>query len=127
MAMAVPLLALEQRHRVSNSQEINSLQPEFGRRLVSSTRRRLMQPRDRWQGDRRRGRARALAGSPDRTEMCSPQWQVYRRRHLLIGTSRSDARSYALGKQIVLVLAEHLQESNPRVTRGPDRGGLRAC
>jgi hypothetical protein len=48
------------------------------------------------------------------------QWQVYRRRHLLIGTSKSDARSYALGKQIVSVLAEHLPESSPRVTRGPD-------
>jgi hypothetical protein len=32
------------------------------------------------------------------------QWQVYRRRHLLIGTSKTDARSYALGKQIVSVL-----------------------
>ena len=48
------------------------------------------------------------------------QWQVYRRRHLLIGTSKTDARSYALGKQIVAVLAEHLPESSPRVTRGPD-------
>jgi hypothetical protein len=48
------------------------------------------------------------------------QWQVYRRRHLLIGTSKTDAQSYALGKQIVSVLAEHLPESSPRVTRGPD-------
>jgi hypothetical protein len=48
------------------------------------------------------------------------QWQVYRRRHLLIGTSKTDARSYALGKQIVSVLAQHLPESSPRVTRGPD-------
>lgn len=52
------------------------------------------------------------------------QWQVYRRRHLLIGTSKTDARSYALGKQIVSVLAEHLPESSPRVTRGPDPGRL---
>jgi hypothetical protein len=48
------------------------------------------------------------------------QWQVYRRRHLLIGTSKSDAQSYALGKEIVSVLAQHLPESSPRVTRGPD-------
>jgi hypothetical protein len=48
------------------------------------------------------------------------QWQVYRQRHLLVGTSKSDARSYALGKEIVFVLAEHLPESSPRVTRGPD-------
>jgi hypothetical protein len=48
------------------------------------------------------------------------QWQVYRQRHLLIGTSKSDAQSYALGKEIVLVLAQHLPESSPRVTRGPD-------
>ena len=48
------------------------------------------------------------------------QWQVYRRRHLLIGTSRSDPPSYALGKRIVEVLLEHLPESSARVTRGPD-------
>lgn len=48
------------------------------------------------------------------------QWQVYRRRHLVIGTSRADAPSYALGKRIVFVLLEHLPESSARVTRGPD-------
>ena len=48
------------------------------------------------------------------------QWQVYRRRHLLIGTSKTDPQSYGLGKQIVSVLARHLPESSPRVTRGPD-------
>ncbi len=48
------------------------------------------------------------------------QWQVYRQRHLLIGTSKSDAPTYPLGQQIVAVLAEHLPESSARVTRGPD-------
>lgn len=48
------------------------------------------------------------------------QWQVYRQRHLVIGTSKSDPESYALGKEIAFVLAQHLPESSPRVTRGPD-------
>jgi TRAP-type uncharacterized transport system substrate-binding protein len=48
------------------------------------------------------------------------QWQVYRKRHLVIGTSRADAPSYPLGKRIAFVLLEHLPESSARVTRGPD-------
>ena len=48
------------------------------------------------------------------------QWQVYRQRHLMIGTSRSDAPSYPLGQRIASVLATHLPESSARVTRGPD-------
>jgi TRAP-type uncharacterized transport system substrate-binding protein len=48
------------------------------------------------------------------------QWQVYRRRHLLIGTSRADAPTYPLGQRIAEVLATHLPESSARVTRGPD-------
>ena len=48
------------------------------------------------------------------------QWQVYRQRHLVIGTSRADGPSYALGKRIALVLLEHLPKSSARVTRGPD-------
>ena len=48
------------------------------------------------------------------------QWQVYRRRHLLIGTSRADAPTYPLGQQIAALLATHLPESSARVTRGPD-------
>lgn len=48
------------------------------------------------------------------------QWQVYRERHLVIGTSRADEPSYPLGKRVVQVLLEHLPESSPRVTRGPD-------
>jgi hypothetical protein len=48
------------------------------------------------------------------------QWQVYRRRHLLIGTSKADAPTYPLGQRIADVLATHLPESSARVTRGPD-------
>jgi len=48
------------------------------------------------------------------------QWQVYRRRHLLIGTSKADAPTYPLGQRIAEVLATHLPESSARVTRGPD-------
>jgi len=48
------------------------------------------------------------------------QWQVYRRKHLLIGTSKADAPTYPLGQQIAAVLATYLPESSARVTRGPD-------
>jgi hypothetical protein len=48
------------------------------------------------------------------------QWQVYRRKHLLIGTSKADAPTYPLGQKIAEVLATHLPESSARVTRGPD-------
>jgi hypothetical protein len=48
------------------------------------------------------------------------QWQVYRRRHLLIGTSKADAPTYPLGQKVAGLLATHLPESSARVTRGPD-------
>jgi TRAP-type uncharacterized transport system substrate-binding protein len=48
------------------------------------------------------------------------QWQVYRKRHLLIGTSKTDAPTYPLGQRIVEVLARELPASQARVTRGPD-------
>jgi TRAP-type uncharacterized transport system substrate-binding protein len=48
------------------------------------------------------------------------QWQVYRQRHLLIGTSKTDAPTYPLGQKIAEVLATHLPASSARVTRGPD-------
>jgi hypothetical protein len=48
------------------------------------------------------------------------QWQVYRRRHLLIGTSRADQPTYPLGQKIAQLLATQLPESSARVTRGPD-------
>ena len=45
------------------------------------------------------------------------QWQVYRARHLMIGTSREDEPTYPLGKEIAAVLLAHLPESSARVTR----------
>jgi hypothetical protein len=48
------------------------------------------------------------------------QWQVYRRRHLMIGTSKADLPTYPLGQRIAEVLATYLPESSARVTRGPD-------
>jgi TRAP-type uncharacterized transport system substrate-binding protein len=48
------------------------------------------------------------------------QWQVYRQRHLLIGTSRADAPTYPLGQRIAELLTTQLPESSARVTRGPD-------
>jgi len=48
------------------------------------------------------------------------QWQVYRRRHLLIGTSKADAPTYPLGQKVAELLATNLPESSARVTRGPD-------
>ncbi len=48
------------------------------------------------------------------------QWVVYRQRHLLIGTSRSDPPTYPLGRRIAAVLAETLPESRARASRAPD-------
>ena len=48
------------------------------------------------------------------------QWQVYRQRHLMIGTSKAGPPSYQIGQRIVGVLVTHLPESSARVTRGPD-------
>jgi TRAP-type uncharacterized transport system substrate-binding protein len=47
------------------------------------------------------------------------QWVVYRKRHLLILTSRTDALSYPLGKRVAEILNTHLPASQARVTRAP--------
>lgn len=52
------------------------------------------------------------------------QWDVYRRKHLLIGTCRADPASYPLGQRLVAEMAETLPESRPRVTRAPDQRRL---
>ena len=63
-----------------------------------------------------------IAGAWFATSAHTPyrQWQVYRRRHLLIGCSRADAPTYPLAQRIAEVLAAELPESSARVTRGPD-------
>lgn len=48
------------------------------------------------------------------------QWNVYRKRNLLILTSRSDALTFPLGERVAKVLAEHLPESRARVSRAPN-------
>ncbi len=47
------------------------------------------------------------------------QWQIYRKRYLLVLTSRTDAPSYPLGKRVAETLAAHLPSSRARVTRAP--------
>ncbi len=49
------------------------------------------------------------------------QWEVYRRKHLLIGTCRADEPTYPLGKHIAATLDEFLPESKARVSRAPDQ------
>jgi TRAP-type uncharacterized transport system substrate-binding protein len=47
------------------------------------------------------------------------QWKIYRKRNLLILTSRSDAPSFPLGERVAQVLAKHLPESRAQVSRAP--------
>ncbi|MBX2854388.1 MAG: hypothetical protein KTR21_05340 [Rhodobacteraceae bacterium] len=47
------------------------------------------------------------------------QWVVYRKKHLLIGCHRRDARGYVLAKQVVAALAEELPAAKARVARAP--------
>jgi hypothetical protein len=47
------------------------------------------------------------------------QWGVYRKRYLLILTTRDDPTSYELGTQIAGVVADRLPESMARVSRAP--------
>ena len=48
------------------------------------------------------------------------QWGVYRRRYLLILTSRADPPSFELGKRIAEVLADRLPSSKAQVSRAPN-------
>ncbi len=52
------------------------------------------------------------------------QWVVYRRRVLLIGSSRDDPDGYGLGRGIAEILAIQLPESRSRVSRAPTRQRL---
>jgi hypothetical protein len=49
------------------------------------------------------------------------QWGVYRKRYLLILTTRADPTSFELGRRIAAVLAEQLPESRARVSRAPHK------
>lgn len=52
------------------------------------------------------------------------QWQVYRQKHLLIGSCRADPPSYTLAREIVQTLEMWLPESSPRASRAPDQRRL---
>jgi hypothetical protein len=47
------------------------------------------------------------------------QWQVYRRKHLLVGCHKDSERTYSLAKQIVNELETYLPEASARVARAP--------
>ena len=47
------------------------------------------------------------------------QWVIYRKKHLLILTSKTDGPSYPLGKRVAELLVERLPASKARVTRAP--------
>lgn len=52
------------------------------------------------------------------------QWVVYRRKHLLVGTCRTDPAGYELGKRLVSLLEHELPEAKARVARAPDQERL---
>ncbi len=47
------------------------------------------------------------------------QWQVYRQKHLLIGTNKSEPLTYDLGKKMAALLMRELPASRARVARAP--------
>lgn len=47
------------------------------------------------------------------------QWAVYRKRRLLIGSSRTDPASYSLSKLVAETLFDHLPASRARASRAP--------
>jgi hypothetical protein len=47
------------------------------------------------------------------------QWEVYRRKHLLIGANKAEPPTYELGKKIATLLETELPESRARVARAP--------
>lgn len=52
------------------------------------------------------------------------QWTVYRKKHLLIGCHKEDARTYELAKRVVGILQDHLPSAEARVARAPTAGRL---
>lgn len=52
------------------------------------------------------------------------QWGVYRRRFLLILTTREDPPSYDLGERVAAQLAERLPDSQARVSRAPTKARI---
>ncbi len=48
------------------------------------------------------------------------QWVIYRKRRLLIGSSKADMPSYSLSKQVAETLLTYLPESKARASRAPN-------
>ena len=65
------------------------------------------------------GAATALAPATTWAHTPYRQWSVYRKRHLVILTSRADPLGVTLGRRVAEVLAEHLPASKARLSRGP--------
>jgi hypothetical protein len=70
------------------------------------------------------GAACLVAARAGRAHTPYRQWDVYRRKHLLVGTCRADPDSYPLGQRLVSMLVSGLPESKARVTRAPDQKRL---
>jgi hypothetical protein len=49
------------------------------------------------------------------------QWKVYRQKHLLIGSCRTDPPSYPLAQRVAETLVRWLPESKARASRAPDQ------
>lgn len=52
------------------------------------------------------------------------QWQVYRRKHLLIGCHKQDAQTYSLAKMVVREMESGLPTAKARIARGPTVGRI---
>ncbi len=63
-----------------------------------------------------------LSGSVRPTAAHTPyrQWEVYRRKHLLIGCHKDNPNTYQLAKEVVTALEQELPRASARVARGPD-------
>lgn len=48
-------------------------------------------------------------------------WQIYRQKHLMIGSCKTDAPSYPLAQRIAETLVSQLPESSARASRAPDQ------
>ncbi len=60
----------------------------------------------------------ALVGASAHTPYS--QWNVYRQKHLLVLTNKTDGDGYATGKAVAEALLEVLPSSDARVTRAPN-------
>ena len=61
------------------------------------------------------------AGTSNNARAHTPykQWNVYRRKHLLIGCHKDRDETYVMAKTVVGVLEQHLPKASARVARAP--------